>query len=387
MKLYGLLLLLPFLSLTGAHDHQAEPQPDADTLASLKAKWDYDFSFSGIPTFAHLPYTKCLLAPSESYDIAIVGAPFDTAVSYRPGARFGPRAIRAASQRQTSFRSFNAQQGINPYLSWAKVLDCGDIPISPFDNALALQQMEAAFTELGAHRSGSGGKPPLLVTLGGDHSIALAALRALKARDGEAVAVLHFDAHLDTWLPAKYPSPWPSDQQAFTHGTMFALAHNESLLLPGTSVHAGLRTRLSGTDFGDYEDDDAQGWYRIEADEIDAPEGVDGVIERILGRLRGKKVYLSVDIDVLDPGLAPGTGTPEPGGWTTRELMRILRRVVGEVDVVGVDVVEVAPAYDGVGEVTALAAAQVVFEVVSGVVKKGVLERKRLQAERAKDEL
>jgi agmatinase len=305
-------------------------------------------------------------------------------VSYRPGARFGPRAIRAASQRQTAFRSFNAQIGVNPYLSWAKVLDCGDIPVSPFDNALALQQLESAFVELLGHKTPEGGRPRL-VTLGGDHSIALAALRALNQQLGEKVAVLHFDAHLDTWLPEKYPAYWPGEQQKFTHGTMFALAKNESLLLP--SVHAGIRTRLSGTDFGDYEDDTKQEWYRIEADEIDEAAGVQGVIDRILGQLKGKKVYLSVDIDVLDPGFAPGTGTPEPGGWTTRELMKVMRAVARNLELVGVDIVEVAPAYDNVGETTALAAAQVVFEVVSGMVWKGVQERKVLESEKVKDEL
>jgi len=261
-------------------------------------------------------------------------------------------------------------------MGWAQILDCGDIPVSPFDNDLALRQMTEAFTELLTRRTynsiyeaNTQFAVPRLVSLGGDHSIALASLRALNKVYGR-ISVLHFDAHLDTWLPNKYPSNWFSLQHQFTHGTMFALAHNESLLLP--SVHAGLRTRLSGLDFGDYYDDDAQGWHRIEADEID-DVGPQGVVDRILKHLpKGAPVYISVDIDVLDPGLAPGTGTPEPGGWTSRELVRILRKVLPELNVVGVDVVEVAPAYDDNAESTALAAAQVVFEILSGMVKKGV---------------
>ncbi len=171
---------------------------------------------------------------------------------------------------------------------------------------------------------------------------------------------------------------------------MFWLAGQEGLLAnasAGPSVHAGLRTRLSGDDFGDYEDDTAQNWVRIGADEMDEM-GTAGVIRRIMETLGGDEgpvsssppppppppVYLSVDIDVLDPAFAPGTGTPEPGGWTTRELIRVLRGVEG-LNLVGADVVEVAPAYQGAGEETALAAAQVVFELLTSMVKRGLAER------------
>jgi agmatinase len=154
---------------------------------------------------------------------------------------------------------------------------------------------------------------------------------------------------------------------------MFWLASNEGLIANGSSVHAGLRTRLSGNDWADYDDDDRQGFLRISADDID-DLGTAGIISAILERIgTEKKVYLSIDIDVLDPGLAPGTGTPEPGGWTTRELIRILRGIQ-ELNVVGADVVEVAPAYDGVGEQTSLAAAQVVFEMITSMVARGLGE-------------
>lgn len=342
-----------------------------------KTQW----GFSGITTFAHLPHTRCLQSPEEEYDIAILGAPFDTTVTYRPGARFGPRAIRAASQRMTAFRGYNPRAGINPYTSWARVIDCGDIPITPFDNALALRQMSEAFTNLAHYNAPKASRDssvqyrhqPKLLTLGGDHSIALPTLRALNSIYGP-VAVVHFDAHLDTWHPAKYPSAWidqddPTQQSFFTHGTMFWLAHNESLIAKDKSVHAGLRTRLSSE--GDNEDDTAQGWTRISTDDID-DIGVEAIAKKIVAQVGTDiPVYLSIDIDVIDPGLAPGTGTPEPGGWSTRELIRILRRIES-LNVVAADIVEVAPSYDGTGEVTALAAAQIAFEVLTSMVKKGL---------------
>lgn len=341
--------------------------------------------------------------PQAEYDIAILGAPFDTAVSYRPGARFGPRAIRAASARQTSFRGFNPRANINPFTSWATILDCGDIPITPFDNALALRQMTEAFAELGNRpptaESLSSEAPyrqlPKLITLGGDHSVALPALRALASIYKQAISVVHFDAHLDTWHPAKYPSAWfdASDgeqhQSYFNHGSMFWIAGNEGLIANGSSVHAGLRTRLAGDNDGDHVDDDTQGWSRISTDDIDEL-GAKGIIERILSHVgTDKPVYLSVDIDVIDPGLAPGTGTPEPGGWTTRELIRILRGIEG-LNVVGADIVEVSPAYDGSGETTALAGAQVAYEILSSMVKRGLngaASSGKSGSAKAKDEL
>ncbi|KAL9063116.1 MAG: hypothetical protein Q9157_008408 [Trypethelium eluteriae] len=320
------------------------------------------------------------------------------------GARFGPRAIRAASSRQSTLRGFNTRAGVNPYNSWATILDCGDIPITPFDNALALHQMTSAYLELGTRlppstsTSLSPSSPYLqssrLITLGGDHSIALPALRALSTKYSQPISVVHFDAHLDTWHPAKYPSAWlnesdPSTQSFFTHGTMFWMAANEGLIAAGSSVHAGLRCRLTDGDgeTGDHADDTAAGWVRIATDDIDEL-GYAGIAQKIVEQVGTENpVYLSIDIDTIDPGLAPGTGTPEPGGWTTRELVRILRGIEG-LNVVGADVVEVAPSYDGVGEQTAQAAAQIVFEVLSSMVKRGIAEQKKGgRASGAKDEL
>lgn len=163
---------------------------------------------------------------------------------------------------------------------------------------------------------------------------------------------------------------------------MFWLAHNESLIAKDKSVHAGLRTRLSGP--GDNDDDDSQGWKRFSTDDMD-DIGADAMAAQILKHIGTETpVYLSIDIDVIDPGLAPGTGTPEPGGWSTREVIRLLRRIEG-LNVVGADVVEVSPAFDGSGETTALAAAQVAFEILTSMVKRGMGEAKGKST--SKDEL
>lgn len=383
--------LLAALALVGAdacsHDHHADhPGFSEEELAELERKWGQEWTFTGIGSYAHLDYVKCLTTPSELYDIAIIGAPFDTAVSYRPGARFGPRAIRQASSRQSALRGFNHRAGVNPYLSWARILDCGDIPITPVDNAVALLQMTEAFTELGRRKPASPAiqARPKLITLGGDHSLALPALRALNRIYEQPLRVIHFDAHLDTWHPLKYPSAWPSDQAQFTHGSMFWLAGEEGLLANSSSapsVHAGLRTRLTGPDDSDYADDTRQNWVRLIADDLD-DLGVDGILQSILKHIGNNEdpVYLSVDIDVLDPAFAPGTGTPEPGGWTTRELIRILRGLEG-LNIVGADIVEVSPAYQGPGEETALAAAQVVYEFLTSMVKRGMAEMGKETAE------
>lgn len=350
------------------------PVANAAVSPELQHKWGTDWPFSGISTFAHLETEKCLIDPAVEFDIAVIGVPFDTAVSYRPGARFGPRSIRAASMRQSSLRGFNPRAAINPYQNWAKIIDCADIPVSPVDNTLALTQMTEGYRELlsrsmtaSAKRDARPGAPPRLVTIGGDHSIALASLRALSELYGP-ITVIHFDAHLDTWAPNKYPSTW-GEATNFTHGTMFWMARHEGLLANNSCIHAGLRTRLSGVDWSDYEDDSELGFARIGSDDI-FTKGPDGIVQEILERVpKTAPVYLSVDIDVIDPGMAPGTGTPEAGGWQTRELIRIIRGLE-ELNLVGADLVEVAPAYDH-AEITALAGAQIVYEMVSNMVKKG----------------
>lgn len=232
--------------------------------------------------------------------------------------------------------------------------------------------MSEAFLDLGSRSAHNGGlavpKPKMLI-LGGDHSVSLPALRALRQIYGQPIAVLHFDAHLDTLHPDTYPSSWGSTP--FNHGSVFWCAVEEGLILNGSSVHAGLRTRLSGNRWDDYSRDDQQGFLRLSNDLLDKI-GVEGLLDGIYERI-GKEAptYLSIDIDVLDPAFAPGTGAPEAGGWTTREFIQILRGLE-DLNIVGADIVEVAPAYDSEGEITALAAAQFGYEILTLFVKRGL---------------
>lgn len=371
MKLSFVTLLAIASSLVAGHGHHhQESEYNIDSEPTLEQLWGEDWPFSGINTFAHLSHTKCLVDQDVDYDIAVIGMPFDTAVSYRPGARFGPRAIRSASQRQNSLRGFNFRAGINPYDSWAKVIDCGDIPISPMDNGLALEQMTKGYENLINHNS-TDGEFPRIVMLGGDHSIILPALRNVYKKYGE-VSLIHFDAHLDTWLPKKYPSFWHSSQSIFTHGSMLWMAYEEGLLTKRQNVHVGLRSRL--TDLGDYEDDDSQGFHRIHADDL-LTETLDEIAQKIIDTVpKDGPVYISVDIDVIDPGLAPGTGTPETGGLLTRELIYLIRKLEN-LNIVGADLVEVSPSFDH-AEITALAGSQIVYELITNMVKKGPLKLK-----------
>jgi agmatinase len=223
------------------------------------------------------------------------------------------------------------------------------------------------------------------MVLGGDHSLSLPALRALNEVYGHEIQVLHFDAHLDTWDPNAYPAYWGTTP--FNHGSMFWLANQEGLLSNSSklpSVHAGLRTRLSG--ISDFEDDTAQNWIRYSASDIDLL-GTDGIIKGIMDTLGTENpIYLSVDIDVLDPAFAPGTGTPEPGGWSTREFLQILRGIDG-LNVVGADVVEVSPVYQGAGEETTFAAAQIVYELLTSMTKRVMDRDVAVEGVGAKDEL
>jgi agmatinase len=292
--------------------------------------------FAGPPTFARLPR----LDEVEHADIAVVGVPFDAGVSYRPGARFGPAHIRASSRL---LRPYNPAQDVSPF-AVQQVADAGDIAVNPFDIGEAIAAIEAAATEL----LGSVGR---LLTLGGDHTIALPLLRATSQRHGP-VAVLHFDAHLDTW-DTYFGEP-------YTHGTPFRRASEEGLIDRARSVHIGIRGPLyASTDLAESAE---LGFATVPCTDYDRV-GLDGVISSMRTRLGSGPVYVSVDIDVVDPGMAPGTGTPEAGGLSSRELLANLRGLAG-LEVVGADIVEVAPAYDH-AEVTGIAAAHVAYELLS----------------------
>lgn len=328
-----------------------------------------DQPFSGPLAFSHMTYSRCLEDESAQFDIAVLGMPFDTGTSYRPGARFGPYAIRSGSRRQREARGYSLAWGNNPYEQGSKIIDCGDVPIIPFDNVLAMDQMEVAYSTLlnrpiasnqsvwanGAQLAKDGRERPRIVSLGGDHTIVLPILRALNKVYGP-VSVIHFDAHLDTWNG--YPGT-VSEQSRITHGTFFYVA-NEEGLVSNSSIHAGIRCKLVG--LGDIENDESVGFHFITSDDID-DHGVPAIIKRIRERVGDTPVYLSLDIDVIDPGLAPATGTPEAGGWTSREVKRIIRGLAG-LNFVGADIVEVAPVYDH-AEITGTAAADLVHDFLS----------------------
>ncbi|KAM9897979.1 hypothetical protein OXX79_006570 [Metschnikowia pulcherrima] len=370
MKLSFLISLACAICGVRAHYELADGFVVSSTnqSSSLDEIWGEAWPFQGINTFAHLPHEVCLTNRDLDYDIALIGVPFDTATSYRSGARFGPRAIRAASQRQTSLRGYNPRANFNPFTSWAKIIDCGDIPMTPMDNNLAFRQMTMAFEELLLeHNSNQGQKSPRYIALGGDHSVILPHLRALHKVYGP-INVIHFDAHLDTWKPDKYPSFWQTPQSQVNHGSMLWKAFEEGLIST-KNLHAGIRTKLSGP--GDLDDDDEQHWTRISADEIWI-EGVHSVIRKILDRIpENSPTYISVDIDVLDPGFGSGTGTQEPGGWLPRELIYVLRGIES-LSLVGADIVEVNPDFDH-AEITSTNGAQVAHELLTSMVKKGPL--------------
>ncbi|KAI1818187.1 arginase [Poronia punctata] len=323
---------------------------------------EYGSQFHGLTTYANIPYVNCFsdeAIGAAKYDIAILGAPFDTGVTARPGGRYGPRAIRAASQRIYADAAWSVYTGKNSLKSWAAVVDCGDVPLTYLDNNYALAQLTKGHKVTSSREAASGNYSvtPRILTLGGDHTTTLPALRSTYEHWGP-VSVIHFDSHLDTWDP-KVLGGGISDYAGLNHGTFLHIAHEEGLIR-NTSIHAGIRAPLARPK-GDITNDERCGFARLTARDLDR-FGISGIISRIRERVTGP-VYISVDIDVLDPAFAPATGTPEPGGWSTREFLSILDGLAG-LPVVGADVVEVAPAYDTRGETTALAATEVVWSLL-----------------------
>jgi len=291
--------------------------------------------FAGPATYARLPR----LDQVERCDVAVVGVPFDGGTTYRPGARFGPAAIRAGSRLM---RGYHPGLDLQPFAA-QQVADAGDIACTPFNIAEAIVQIEGgarALLDDARH----------IVALGGDHTIALPLLRAVHAGHGP-LALIHFDAHLDTW--DTYFGA------AYTHGTPFRRAHEEGLLASDRCAHVGIRGPLFSAQ--DLVDDAGFGFTIVGAfDYLD--RSVDSIAEELRARVGDLPVYVSIDVDVMDPAHAPGTGTPEAGGITSRELLATLRALAG-LHLVAADVVEVAPAYDQ-AEVTSIAAANVVYELL-----------------------
>jgi len=292
--------------------------------ASQVPRWVGEATFARLPRITDVPRA----------DVAILGVPFDTGVSYRPGARFGPGHIRESSRL---LRPYNPAQDVHPFGA-QQVADAGDVAVDPYHIDEAITTIEGA----GA-----------LLTLGGDHTIALPLLRAMAAIHGP-VAVVHFDAHLDTW--DTYFGA------AYTHGTPFRRASEEGIIDKTGCLHVGTRGPLYSSD--DLSDDATLGFQVLPSTDVEHL-GVAGMVEAVAARVGDRPVYVSVDIDVLDPAFAPGTGTPEAGGLTSRELLAVLRSFA-RLNLVGADIVEVAPAYDH-AQVTGIAAAHVGYELLSAL--------------------
>lgn len=292
--------------------------------------------YAGPATFARLPR----LDQVAHADVAVVGVPFDTGVSYRPGARFAPTAVREASRL---LRPYHPGLDVAPF-ERLQVVDGGDVAVNPFHIGEAIETIEGAASDL--QRDGT-----KLVTLGGDHTIALPLLRAVSRIHGP-VALLHFDAHLDTW-DTYFGEP-------YTHGTPFRRAVEDGILDTEAISHVGTRGPLYGKK--DLEDDRRLGFGIVTSSDV-MRRGVDETVDALRQRIGSRPLYVSVDIDVLDPAHAPGTGTPEAGGMTSRELLEILRGLRG-LNLVGADVVEVAPAYDH-ADITSVAASHVAYDLVS----------------------
>jgi agmatinase len=293
--------------------------------------------FAGVRTFMRLPHVTNL----AGVDAAAVGIPFDTGTSYRTGARFGPEAIRSAS---ALLRPYHPFFGIN-LCETLSIVDYGDLPVAPGDTAETFRRVEEALTPLV-----DACVFPLF--MGGDHTITLMELRALARKHGP-MALVHLDSHTDTW-EAYFG-------QRYFHGTTFKRAVEEGLLDAHASTQAGMRGALyDASDLGGAR---ALGFHVIPAEELHAmPPGE--YASTVRERVGDLPVFLSFDIDFLDPSVAPGTGTPEIGGFTTAQALPLLRALRG-LNLVGCDVVEVAPQYDGPGQQTALAAANVLWELLA----------------------
>lgn len=291
---------------------------------------------SGIRTFARREHTREL----AGVDVAVVGVPFDTGASFRTGARFGPEGIRAAS---TLLREYDPALGVAT-LETLRIVDWGDVAISPGNSERGVAEIADQLGDV----IGAGAVP---LVLGGDHTIALAELRALAAKHGPLGLVL-LDAHADTWDSYR--------GERYFHGTPFRRAVEEGLLDPARSLLAGMRGSLYSP--ADLEDARAMGFDLIPWEDLRAvtPKAFG---DRARERVGEGPAFLSFDIDFVDPAFAPATGTPEVGGPTSAQALDLVRALKG-ITIAGADVVEVAPPYDGPGQVTALCAANVAYAIL-----------------------
>jgi agmatinase len=297
----------------------------------------FEQPFSGIATFGRRPHTRDV----KGADVAIVGVPYDGATSYRSGARFGPRAIREQSLLLWGYN--NAQQ-VAPF-EQLRVVDYGDVEVVPVDVEATQRAIER---EVGGILS----QGAAVVALGGDHSISLPLLRAHRKQHGP-LAVVHFDAHPDTW-------DREFGDRKYSHGTPFRRAIEEGLIDTSAYVQIGIRGPTAGPQ--DYADALQLGARMITLDEA-VSRGMPEVGEEVRARVGSRPVYVTLDIDAADPAFAPGTGTPEVGGFTSRQLLQLVRELRG-LRPVGFDIVEVSPPFDH-GGITAILAANLAFEFLS----------------------
>ena len=286
-------------------------------------------TYAGALSFMRRKYTRDL----DDVDLVVTGVPLDTATTNRPGARFGPRAVRAASTVMAWTRPYGLD--FDPFDKLA-VVDYGDCL---FD----FGRPEGVPDEITKHAAGIIGQGPALLSIGGDHFVSYPLLRAHAEKFGAPLSLIHFDAHSDTWA---------DEDGRIDHGTMFFHAAKQGLVDPSRSVQIGLRTH----------NDDTLGFNILDGPWVNE-HGVRRVIDEARRIVGDNPVYLTFDIDCLDPSYAPGTGTPVCGGLTTAQAMSIIRGLRG-INLVGMDLVEVAPAYD-VGEITALAGAHLAMEMIA----------------------
>ena len=285
-------------------------------------------TYAGITSFMRRKYTRDL----KGVDVVVTGVPLDTATTNRPGTRFGPRAIRAASTIMAWEKPYGME--FDPFDKLA-VIDYGDC----FFDFGRPEKVPGEIEEFAYDIISQG---PGLLTLGGDHFIAYPLIKAHVRKHGGPISLLHFDAHSDTWA---------DDEDRIDHGTMFFHAAKNGLVDPGKSVQIGLRTT----------NPDTMGFNVLDAPWIHA-HGIEATVKAARMHIGDSPVYLSFDIDCLDPSYAPGTGTPVCGGLTSHQALEIIRGMRG-INIIGMDIVEVAPAYD-VGEITSLAASHLAMEML-----------------------
>jgi len=296
--------------------------------------------YTNIASFYRLPiYNDTLELPDDKKTIGIIGIPFDGGCTFRPGARFGPEAVRNASRIVRPYSLFHKIDLFNKY----NCIDLGDIITNPFNISKTIDMINKQVSDLYSIADH-------IYTIGGDHTISYPLLKAVNTKFGK-VSLIHFDSHFDT-----------SDsyfEEKLTHGTPFKRVFEDDLIDVGRSIHVGIRGTVTHKD--DVDNDKKLGFDTIYCHETE-DLGIRGIINKIKNRVGENKVYISLDIDVVDPAFAPGTGTPECGGYSSAQILSIIRGLKG-INMIGGDVVEVAPSYDN-ANITSHLAANICYELM-----------------------